>query len=185
VDASGWLALGTGAAGLLLSFVVLVYGVRSFREAQRANAFAAAVQFLGDYRELGPARFDLFATLASQALDPELGLAAFDDPGRRSDVVRLAHYLDTLGLLVARGIMDQDTAAAYLGSSAVAVWEALAPFVVAERTIRGDPYVWAHFEHFAATVVAKDRAVVLKDLRRYPLPAPATAAAWAPQRPSE
>jgi hypothetical protein len=66
--------------------------------------------------------------------------------------LRLCHYLDNLGVLVANGLFPAEVATGFLGVTAVQLWEGLQPFIETERSRRPGRLYLEHFEHLAVTL---------------------------------
>ena len=68
-------------------------------------------------------------------LDPEGGMRGLPDEVARA-ALRVSHYLDNLGVLVANGLLEPELAAGFLGDSALRLWRDLYPFITRERELR-------------------------------------------------
>jgi hypothetical protein len=85
-------------------------------------------------------------------------------------------FYDDIGKLVAPGVIDQRLVIGAYGTTIVRLWDALAPYIYAERQAHG-LYFWIYFQDLAARTAAMDPAVVYAPLRRRPpQPGPARTA---------
>lgn len=84
-------------------------------------------------------------------LDPAAGIRALPDDVAQA-ALRVSHYLDNLGVLVAHGLLDPKLAAGFLGDSTLRLWSQLQPFIARERTLRSPQAYLQYFEHLAVTL---------------------------------
>ncbi|MEO6700293.1 MAG: hypothetical protein ABI140_08170 [Jatrophihabitantaceae bacterium] len=85
-------------------------------------------------------------------------------------------YMNNVGLLVANESISAQLVSSVMGGSVVNVWAAVAPYVYAERVLRGDdPNYYGYLEHLAVTVheIGPDKLATELKLRKWP---PETAA---------
>lgn len=160
----GWaavIAIGTGfaALGVFLARGALI-------QDRRATQLAAAIDLLREYRssEMREAR----RKIHHFAYEDGSKLEDLKD-GDREAVELVGHYLDNVGLLVEHELLSIGPARAFLGGSALVMWEKLELIIRAERTKGGLRSSYqAHFEDFVAQM---DRDKLLRDiakLRRMP-----------------
>lgn len=138
---------------------------RSEREARRANDIAV-LDFLREYRTAEPSRRYVFRELAREQ---PTHVRIADLPAEpREHALTVCHYLDHLGFLVDRGIVDQEGVAGLLGESVLRAWEVLAPYIRSERDARGTDYA-AYFEDLAGRIRRLDPPSKRKQLLRIPI----------------
>jgi len=83
--------------------------------------------------------------------NPKLRLV--DLPAEMKEVaVRLSHFHDELGLLIQRGLVDEDTLLSYLGDAAIDYFLDLRPLILNEREARA-PHSRTYQEYFEDMVV--------------------------------
>jgi hypothetical protein len=145
------MALAIAIAALIVATVAAIVPVRQLREATKANAFPAAVDLFREYRnrEMVAAR-----RLLSQELPAPENARAIrdltDDVAQAA--LKVSHYLDNLGVLVAHGLLRPELAAGFLGDSTLRLWQQLEPFIVQERALRSPNAYLQYFEHLAVTL---------------------------------
>ena len=141
-----------------------VWAWQSVREARRANAVPALIDFFREYRSYEPSRRYVLRDLKKH--DSELGVSEL--PGEaRGHVVAVCHYLDQLGLLVERHMVDPEAVAGLMGDSILFCWQALEPYLRQERAARGRDYA-AYFEALVESVWAIGPSAARRRLRRLP-----------------
>lgn len=141
-----------------------VWAWQSVREARRANTVPALVDFFREYRSYEPSRRYVLRDLKS--LDPQLGVSELPDEAR-GHVVTVCHYLDQLGLLVDRRLVEAEAVAGLMGDSILLCWQSLAPYIRQERATRGRDYA-AYFEALVESVWAIGPSAARRRLRRLP-----------------
>ena len=71
----------------------------------------------------------------------------------RERVAPVMSYFNSIGALVANRAISGQLVASLMGGSVVNAWQALSPFIYAERERRGgDEVYYGYFEHLAAVV---------------------------------
>lgn len=73
-------------------------------------------------------------------------------------------FYDDLGKLVAHGVINQNLIIGSYGTNIVRLWDALAPYVYAEREARG-LHFWIYFEDLAARTASTPPGRVYTSLR--------------------
>jgi hypothetical protein len=129
-------ALVIAVLALVTSMLV---GWHSRKEARHSNAIPTLVELFREHRsdELTEARRFVYFELSSY--DPQSGFDGIPEE-KRSLVRDLTWYYDHLGVLVAHGVVDIEPVSGYLGGTLSQSWEALRPFIEAERAKRiGSP----------------------------------------------
>lgn len=81
--------------------------------------------------------------------------------------MRVSHYLDNLGVLVANDLLNPHLAAGFLGDSTLRLWSLLEPFIERERALRSPNAYLQYFEHLAATVHEVQPSRVRADLKSW------------------
>src|ERR1700759_1531083 len=125
----------TGAA-LAISLLALLISSLGLREARKANLLPTVITLFAQYRE--PDMIQARRTL-SQGLSK--GLLEFDKPCALHDLpddtakaaLKVANYLDNVGLLRKRGLIKLDIVVDFMGGSAERIWDELREFVEIER----------------------------------------------------
>lgn len=145
------MALAIAIAALVVAAIAAVISVRQLREARKANAFPATVDLFREYRseEMVKARRLLSQELVNA--DPAEGIRGMPDDLARA-ALRVSHYLDNLGVLVAHELLDPKLAAGFLGDSTLRLWSDLGPFIFSERSFRIPKAYLQYFEHLASTL---------------------------------
>ena len=90
-------------------------------------------------------------------------------PSARAHVNTIGLFYDDLGKLIAHGMIRQDLVIGSYGTPIVWLWDALAPYVYAERRLRGFAF-WVYFEDLAERTAATtpDSVYVKLGLRSRP-----------------
>ncbi|MDQ3276123.1 MAG: hypothetical protein M3Q39_14145 [Actinomycetota bacterium] len=78
-------------------------------------------------------------------------------------------FFDDLGKLVAHGVIDQNLVIGAYGTPIVRLWDALAPYVYAERQTH-KLHFWVYFEDLAARTASTHPDVAYADIRLRPRP---------------
>jgi hypothetical protein len=160
------MSLTIAVAALLVAGIAALISARQLREATKANAFPATVDLFREYRdrEMVAAR-----RLLSQKLPaPEHATAIRDLPDDVAQAaLKVSHYLDNLGVLVAHDLLEPELAAGFLGDSTLRLWRQLEPFIVRERALRKPNAYLQYFEHLATTLHEVQPEHVRADLRKW------------------
>lgn len=145
------MTLAIAIAALVVAAGSAVISVWQLREARKANAFPATVDLFREYRarDMVAARRLLSEKLPN--LDPAAGIRDLPDDVAQA-ALRVSHYLDNLGVLVAHELLDPRLAAGFLGDSTLRLWSQLEPFIAQERTLRSPKAYLQYFEHLAVTL---------------------------------
>ena len=138
-------------AAVVVSAVTVIIVALQVAEARKANALPATIDLFREYRsvEMEKARRLLADRLPH--LDPAAGMHGLPDDVAAA-AAQVSQYLDNLGVLVARGLLDPGLAAGFLGDSILRMWRDLSPFIVRERELRTPRHYQQYFEHLAVTV---------------------------------
>ncbi|WP_433075006.1 DUF4760 domain-containing protein [Dactylosporangium sp. CA-052675] len=105
------------------------------------------------------------------------GLRGLPEPAR-THANTIGLFYDDLGKLVAHGMIEQSLVIGAYGTNIVRLWDALAPYVYAERRNHG-LHFWIYFEDLAARTAARHPETVYAALglrSRPPHPEPDTLA---------
>ncbi|GAA4684386.1 hypothetical protein GCM10023347_44320 [Streptomyces chumphonensis] len=139
------------AATLAISLLALVVSSlavwRQIRNARSAGAFATVLEvYLRDVRDKDYQR-DQSYVLSRLAVEhpPADGIRNLPDDAQHA-VWNVAFLYESLGMMYVLGNMDRRIALGTFNFRIVQVWEALEPYVVAERAARLSPFL-AFFEH--------------------------------------
>jgi len=160
------MALIIAVAALLVAVIAALISRQQLREATKANAFPATVDLFREYRnvEMVAAR-----RLLSQKLPAQEDATAIrdlpDDVAQAA--LKVSHYLDNLGVLVAHDLLRPELAAGFLGDSTLRLWRQLEPFIVRERALRKPNAYLQYFEHLATTLHEVQPERARADLKRW------------------
>jgi hypothetical protein len=155
------------AAALLVAAISTVISVRSLREVRKANALAATIEFFREYRsEQMVADRRLVLSTVRKIKNSDKGITDMPNDVARA-ALRLCHYLDNLGVLMANGLFPADIATGFLGVTAVQLWSGLRPFIEVERRRRPGRLYLEHFEHLAVLLDEIDVTRVRGRLRTW------------------
>jgi hypothetical protein len=167
------LAVGVAVVSALIAWssarqakIANTHAQASVAEAKVANGVAVLADFLREFRNMEPARRLIIRELPKVPVAP---LAELDDEFR-VPATQVCFYLDALGLLVRRGLVDKDPVYSILGKPIERSWERLAPFIEAERARRDEKRYMRGFEDLAAGAREFDYDTDIECLRRYPEP---------------
>ncbi|MGB2711419.1 MAG: hypothetical protein WBC33_07865 [Conexibacter sp.] len=163
------MALAIAIAALAIAALAAAIAAWQLQETRKANAFPATVDLFREYRsrEMVAARRLLSQTLPD--LDAANGIRGLPDDVAQA-ALRVSHYLDNLGVLVAHDLLDPKLAAGFLGDSTLRLWSQLERFVVRERELRSPTAYLQYFEHLAATLHEVQPERVRAELRRWTEP---------------
>lgn len=81
----------------------------------------------------------------------------------RTHATTIGLFYDDLGKVVAHGMIDQNLVIGAYGTPIVRLWDALAPYVYAERQAHG-LHFWVYFEDLAARTADTHPEVVYADM---------------------
>ncbi len=162
-------ALIVALIALVVAAISAFISARQLREAMRANAFPAVVDLFREYRsaEMVAARRLLSSKLPE--LEPVEGIQGLPDEVA-SAAIKVGNYLDNLGVLIARRLLDPEVAAGFLGDSALRLWRELSPFIQRERELRSPAAYQEYFEHLAVTLEEVQPTRARAKLRKWVAP---------------
>jgi hypothetical protein len=113
---------------------------------RHANEMPVSV---GLYQEFRSAEFQAAEEYILKSLpgdyDPSIGLSNLPTEARNPSY-KVASFYSSLGALVTLGIVDERFAVSLLGDAAERDWRTLEPYIVRERELCGDEYVFAFYE---------------------------------------
>ncbi len=166
---------GSDPAALIISIVAAVgtvllaiFGIPALLAARKANALRGYLDFFREYRRYEPDRRYVLRELRHH--DARLGISELPDEAREP-AVNVCHYLDHLGFLVHRKMIDLDAVAGLMGPSVLVCWKALAPYIERERERRRVPDYARYFEDLVAKVYATPIKALYRELERVPVTA--------------
>lgn len=165
------ISLGISLASLAVALLAAVFSYRQVWQAKVANSIPVVLGLLGEFTETRRERYFVIQELSGY--DPAMGVWGLPDDARES-VLRVLHYLDHLGLLVAEGLADEKAIAGFVGDAIVDLWLALEPYVQSERENRrrdwkvDDVAYQMYFENLAARMVELDPEWIRRHLRPFP-----------------
>lgn len=104
------------------------------------------------------------------------GLAEIEEPcalhdlpdGLAQAALKVANYLENVGLVMQLGLIEPRVVVGFMGVSAERIWDELASFIALERESRPDGLYLEYFEHLAATIRELRPGVVRSELRKLP-----------------
>ncbi len=99
-------------------------------------------------------------------LDGASGIRGLPDDVAQASL-KVSHFLDNLGVLVANDLLDPKLAAGFLGDSTLRQWLLLQPFVERERELRSPNAYLQYFEHLAATMRDVEPTQVRASLQKW------------------
>ena len=160
------MALTLAIFALIVSAVAAGVSIRQLREASKANAFPSAVDLFREYRnkEMVAARRLLSEKLPT--LEDTGGIQDLPDDVAQA-ALKVSHYLDNLGVLVANDLLRPKLAAGFLGDSTLRQWTLLEPFILRERAMRSPTAYLQYFEHLAVTLKEIRPARVRTELKTW------------------
>ena len=148
------------------ALVVSVYtNARSVRATRASQSLTVIKDIFGQRHDpefvaaMAAVRSPEFAT----DIDPAGGVSGLPD-GARAAAERLIVFYDDLGKLVAHGIIDEDLVIGAYGAGARWAWDALAPFIVAQRVLNETNYN-IYFQDLALRTARNPPAAVHARLR--------------------
>lgn len=157
-------------SGLALAISALV-AARQLRLARHTNLLPVMIDMFREFRgrefkeQLGYIEERLWEDCPPQ----DTGTVDLPEAAKER-VVSVASFFNTVGLLVAHGVIGKVIPASYMGGSVLRAWSRLAPYIQTERVRRGDPNYYCFFEHLAAVADATspDQLAGLLKLRKMP-----------------
>jgi hypothetical protein len=164
------LALVIAISALVVAIAAAVISARQLLEVEKANTFPATVDLFREYRtrEMVAARRLISERLPQ--LSEESGFSGLPDDVAQASL-KVSHFLDNLGVLVANDLLDPKLAAGFLGDSTLRQWVLMKPFIERERELRSPNAYLQYFEHLAATLHEIKPARVRAVLRKWDAPA--------------
>ena len=160
-------------AALVISIVAAVgtvllaiFGIPALLAARKANALRGYLDFFREYRRYEPDRRYVLRDLRHHK--SSLGISELPEEARKP-VVNVCHYLDHLGFLVHRKMIDLDAVAGLMGHSVLVCWDALEPYIERERERRPTPDYARYFEDLVARVYATPIQALYRELERVPV----------------
>jgi hypothetical protein len=155
------------AAALVISIISAVFAYRQLQHARTANALPIVIDLFAEFRQPKLAEARTFVWRSLPAQDPSRGFESIEDPVGRDGVAALANYLDNLGLLVDRGLVDVVLVAGFMGNAIIPLWDKMRPFIDAERARRSTDYM-RYFEALVAEIHRASPSAVLARVTRLP-----------------
>lgn len=161
------LALTIAILALLVSTLLALISAWQLREARRANAFPAVVDLFREYRSMEMVAARRLLSQRAKEFDESLGIAGMPDDVAQA-ALRVTHYLDNLGVLIAKELIGIELVAGFLGDSTLRQWQLLKGFIRSERRRRQPQAYMQYFEHLTARLVEVDPASVRAKLKKMP-----------------
>lgn len=141
------LSLVFSALALAISAAV---ALRQLRLARHTNLLPVMIDMFQEFRQ--PEFKEHLAYIQDRLWDecPPQDSAGWPlPPAAWVHVAPATSFFNTVGLLVAHGVIDEIVPASYMGGSILRTWSRLAPYVHRERERRQDPNYLGFFEHLA------------------------------------
>jgi hypothetical protein len=178
VDAKTAIALISIAISVASLIVSGMLALRQTRTTTNGYALPVVLQVFSRFRtqEFFDAQQFIFEDLPGEAVQPytDLPLEA------RAQIRMVGGLYDDLGKLVAHGIVQEELVIGSNGIQARRIWEAVEPFVRAERDKRASN-LWIYLEDLAYRSTRKPPAAIHAKLKLHQYEGPARPPAPAPQ----
>ena len=124
---------------LLMSGGAIYITLLQTKIARHSNLLPIAVDMFREYRSDEFKDANMFV-LTEMAVYCENPVPFSEIPENALTHVRtVSHFYDNIGLLIDKGIIDQEMVIDFMGLGAKNTWEVLEPFIRLERMKRGDP----------------------------------------------
>lgn len=146
--------------------LLAIFGIPALLAARKANVLRGYLDFFREYRRYEPDRRYVLRELRHH--QPSHGISELPAEAREP-VVNVCHYLDHLGFLVHRKMIDLDAVARLMGYSVLVCWTALAPYIARERERRPSPDYARYFEYLVARVYATPIRALYRELEQVPV----------------
>ena len=141
------------AFSLVAITVSSVIALRQVKIMQHSNLLPVMIDM---FREFRAPEFKQHIDYIGESLWKEAPSESFGTSNlpetARSHVTPVASFFNTVGVLVANGVITDLTVASYMGGSTIRAWSRLAPYIRNERTRRNDENYYLFFEHLAFLV---------------------------------
>src|SRR5688500_6967299 len=168
-----WLEAAGAFAAVVVAGGAVIFAYLAWRENKKANAYPLIIDLFGEYctSDMAASRQVVFNQLAKPKYEPMSGYEGLVQ-SIYSDVTRISHYYENLGVLVANGAVDVKVVAGCMGDAIVNACKVLGPFIYGERELRrtsGRPPIYQHyFEDLAVRVMDAKPELVRERLKRFP-----------------
>jgi hypothetical protein len=144
---------------------------RQTKYTRDSNHVQVVRELLREFRTPGfIASLDYVRQRLAKEHDPSRGISGLPNPAREH-VLNIGYYYQSLGILVKFNISDSRTFILTMGRQITAAWQAVAPYVYAERE-QGVPGVYSlsFFEDLAvkSSALTHEEALRVLKLRRFP-----------------
>ena len=160
------MTLALAIAALVVSAVTVIAVARQVTEAKKSNTLPTAIDLFREYRSIEMERARRLLADQMPRLDTTRGMQGLPEDVAVA-AAQVSHYLDNLGLLVARGLVDPELATGFLGENILRTWQDLSPFILRERELRSQSNYQPYFEHLVATVQQIAPVQAHANLRRF------------------
>lgn len=140
----------TLAISIAALFLTVQVAVRQARYMRHANYLPVIREEFGKFRspDFRSSEGFVLGELAATR-DPSRGFSNLPEPAN-SAVTDVSFFCDSLGVLVAFGVIDQDLVCGVMGTRATRCWTALRPYIERERELRQ-----AGFQRFFEDLVCR------------------------------
>jgi hypothetical protein len=142
------LALAVIAAGLSTAVAV-----RQSRIMHHNNLLPVLIEMFGEFRSADfRERMRYIQEELWDEFPPDSSGTSDLPPAIRDRVAGVTSFFNSLGVLVANGVVDELVPSAYMGGSILRTWLKFSPYVYNERALRNDENYYLFFENLAFTV---------------------------------
>lgn len=151
-------SLALSAIALVVSVVALALSsylaARQIRLLSQANHIGPFVQLMAEFRDAAfHERYRYVVQKFQIEYPPELGFGIFELPEpARSTVIDITYYFQNCAAFISFGLLDETRIMAMLHVRFISVWDAIRPYVLAERQKNptAGKYLLTSLERFAA-----------------------------------
>jgi hypothetical protein len=142
---------------LTLSFIVaLVFGIVQVRVAGRERRERLTVDTLRNFRSREFCELMLY--VGSHAMPSTRAEMVALPTAEQVGYVQFAQEMESLGILVAEGLVDIELVDKTLGSLVVTTWEQYEPMIIDSRVVMPDPFLAEYFQWLARQIDERMRA---------------------------
>ena len=136
---------------LTLSFIVaLVFGIVQVRVSGRERRERLTVDTLRNFRSREFCELMLHVT--AQPMPANRAQMTALPSGEQVSFIQFAQEMESLGILVAEGLVDIELVDKTLGSLVVTAWEKYEPMIVDSRVVLPDPFLAEYFQWLATQI---------------------------------
>jgi len=159
------------AVSLLALLVSAVFAARQVALMRNANYVPVLIDLLSEFRSLEfNDNYRFVCTRLPIEYESTAGISGLPDEAR-AKIYDIAYYYQVFAALTALGVLQDRHIIAVLRDRIVHVWEAMEPFVLAERRLapHTGPFLFRNLEEFAKKAQEMPTASVERFMRGLPL----------------